>query len=108
MGIEADLNKVELGPALQKVYALPEISELPEGVQLVQMGQAEFFQELFENFMLAIVAGVLLVFAVLVLLFARVFQPITILSALPLSVGGAVIASCWRVSRFRCPWSSGF
>ncbi len=32
-------------------------------------------------------AGVLMVFAVLVLLFARVFQPITILSALPLSLG---------------------
>ncbi len=33
-----------------------------------------------------------MVLAVLVLLFARVFQPITILSALPLSLGGAVIA----------------
>ncbi len=36
--------------------------------------------------------GVLMVFAVLVLLFARVFQPITILSALPLSIGGAALA----------------
>jgi HAE1 family hydrophobic/amphiphilic exporter-1 len=34
----------------------------------------------------------MMVFAVLVLLFARVFQPITILSALPLSIGGAVLA----------------
>jgi HAE1 family hydrophobic/amphiphilic exporter-1 len=33
-----------------------------------------------------------MVFAVLVLLFARVFQPFTILSALPLSLGGAFIA----------------
>jgi HAE1 family hydrophobic/amphiphilic exporter-1 len=33
-----------------------------------------------------------MVFAVLVLLFARVFQPLTILSALPLSVGGAAVA----------------
>ena len=45
-----------------------------------------------QNFALAIGAGVLMVFAVLVLLFARVFQPITILSALPLSLGGAVLA----------------
>jgi len=36
--------------------------------------------------------GILMVFAVLVLLFARVFQPLTILSALPLSVGGAAVA----------------
>jgi len=33
-----------------------------------------------------------MVFAVLVLLFARVLQPITILSSLPLSLGGAVLA----------------
>ena len=33
-----------------------------------------------------------MVFAVLVLLFARVLQPITILSSLPLSIGGAVLA----------------
>jgi hydrophobic/amphiphilic exporter-1 (mainly G- bacteria), HAE1 family len=33
-----------------------------------------------------------MVLAVLVLLFARLFQPITILSALPLSVGGAALA----------------
>jgi HAE1 family hydrophobic/amphiphilic exporter-1 len=48
--------------------------------------------ELFQNFLLAIAAGILMVLAVLVLLFARLFQPITILSALPLSLGGAVLA----------------
>jgi len=45
-----------------------------------------------DNFLLAIGAGVLMVLAVLVLLFARVFQPLTILSALPLSLGGAMLA----------------
>jgi HAE1 family hydrophobic/amphiphilic exporter-1 len=45
-----------------------------------------------QNFALAIGAGVLMVFAVLVLLFARLFQPITILSALPLSLWGVAIA----------------
>ena len=48
--------------------------------------------ELFNNFALAMLTGVLMVFAVLVLLFARVFQPITILSSLPLSIGGATLA----------------
>ena len=37
------------------------------------------------------ITGILMVFAVLVLLFARVLQPITILSSLPLSIGGAVL-----------------
>ncbi len=107
--LESELAKgVELGPALAKVYALPEIKNLPEGVRLVEVGQAEFLKELLDNFTLAILAGVLLVFAVLVLLFARVFQPITILSALPLSVGGAVIALMLSGKPFSMPVVIGF
>jgi HAE1 family hydrophobic/amphiphilic exporter-1 len=87
---------------------LPELSKLPEGVRLVQVGQAEFMQELFNNFLLALVAGILMVFAVLVLLFARVFQPITILSALPLSLGGAVIALMLTGKPFSLPVVIGF
>jgi HAE1 family hydrophobic/amphiphilic exporter-1 len=48
--------------------------------------------ELVTNFELALVTGILMVFAVLVLLFARVLQPLTILSSLLLSFGGAVAA----------------
>jgi multidrug efflux pump subunit AcrB len=48
--------------------------------------------ELFTNFEIAMGTGVLMVFAVLVLLFARVLQPVTILSALPLAIGGAAVA----------------
>ena len=106
--LDSDLNGVELGTALAKVYALPELTNLPEGVRLVQVGQAEFMKELFGNFLLAIVAGVLMVFAVLVLLFSRVFQPITILSALPLSVGGAVLALMLVGKPFSLPVVIGF
>jgi hydrophobe/amphiphile efflux-1 (HAE1) family protein len=91
--IEADLSPgVQLGTATKKIYALASLTNLPRGVQLVQTGDTEFMKELFDNFLLAIGAALLMVLAVLVLLFARVFQPITILSALPLSLGGAVIA----------------
>ena len=90
---EADLSSgVELGTATQAIYALPAMKNLPQGVRLVKTGNTEFFQEMKDDFMLAIGAGILMVFAVLVLLFARLFQPITILSALPLSVGGAALA----------------
>ncbi len=92
ISLEADLNHAQLGTALDKIHALPIYKHLPSGVQIVEIGTAEYMQELFTSFMLAMVAGILLVFAVLVLLFARVFQPITILSALPLSIGGAVLA----------------
>jgi len=92
VALEADLAKgVELGSGMKKIKALPTLQNLPQGVRLVELGNAEFMNELFSNFLLAIGAGVLMMFAVLVLLFARVFQPITILSALPLSLGGAAL-----------------
>ena len=92
ISLEADLNNAQLGKAMDKIHALPIYKNLPTGVQIVEIGTAQYMQELFTSFVLAMVAGIMLVFAVLVLLFARVFQPITILSALPLSIGGAVLA----------------
>jgi multidrug efflux pump subunit AcrB len=92
VSLEADLNGVELGTAMQQIRALPTMKNLPNGVHLVEVGDVEVMTELFTNFALAMATGVLMVFAVLVLLFARVFQPLTILSALPLSVGGAAVA----------------
>jgi len=93
LAIDSDLAPgVALGSATDKVYALPALKKLPQGVRLVPVGDLEFMQEMMTNFALAIGAGVLMVFAVLVLLFARVFQPLTILSALPLALGGAVAA----------------
>jgi HAE1 family hydrophobic/amphiphilic exporter-1 len=91
--LEADLSPgTALGTALDKIHALPTLKNLPQGVRLVDVGDAEVMAELFANFMIAITTGVLMVFAVLVLLFARVLQPVTILSSLPLSIGGAVLA----------------
>ncbi|HUO79912.1 MAG TPA: efflux RND transporter permease subunit [Steroidobacteraceae bacterium] len=91
--IGADLAPgVQFGDAQKKIDALPALKNLPPGVHSPRVGTAEFMEELFTNFLLAVGAGVLMVFAVLVLLFARVFQPVTILSALPLALGGAVLA----------------
>jgi hydrophobe/amphiphile efflux-1 (HAE1) family protein len=91
--LDADMVPgVELGTANTRVHELPALKNLPPGVRLVETGSTEFMTELVDGFMLAIGAGILMVLAVLVLLFVRVFQPITILSALPLSLGGAVLA----------------
>jgi hydrophobe/amphiphile efflux-1 (HAE1) family protein len=93
ISIESDLAPgTALGTALDKIHALPSLKNLPQGVRLVDVGDAEVMSELFSNFVIAITTGVLMVFAVLVLLFARVLQPVTILSSLPLSIGGAVLA----------------
>ncbi|MCW5573392.1 MAG: efflux RND transporter permease subunit [Steroidobacteraceae bacterium] len=92
VAVEADRNGVEPSIAMKKMMELPTLKHMPQGVRLIEKGDAEMMNELFSNFLLAIAAGVMMVFAVLVLLFARVFQPITILSALPLSIGGAAFA----------------
>jgi multidrug efflux pump subunit AcrB len=92
VAIDADLNGVALGTAMDQIYALPSLKHLPQGVHLVETGDTELMKELYTNFSIAMTTGILMVFAVLVLLFARVLQPITILSSLPLSVGGAVLA----------------
>ncbi|HUJ54136.1 MAG TPA: efflux RND transporter permease subunit [Steroidobacteraceae bacterium] len=93
LSIVADLNNgAKLGPAMEKIKALPALKNLPPGVHQVDVGDAKYMAELITNFLIALVTGILMVFAVLVLLFARVLQPITILGSLLLSFGGAVAA----------------
>jgi HAE1 family hydrophobic/amphiphilic exporter-1 len=91
--IEGDLAKgAALGDALAAVQALPEARNLPAGVSLRESGDAELMGEVYSGFVVAMAAGLLLVLTVLILLFADVIQPVTILLSLPLSVSGAFIA----------------
>ena len=91
--IGADLvGDVALGKAVEQVMAQPAASNLPAGVEIKQFGDAEVMGEVFESFAKAMGAGIMMVFAVLVLLFGSFLQPITILFSLPLSIGGAIVA----------------
>jgi hydrophobe/amphiphile efflux-1 (HAE1) family protein len=82
-----------LGSALEQIYALPEAStKLPPGVRVQTTGDAEIMGEVFSGFAQAMGAGLMMVLGVLILLFGSVFQPITILLSLPLSIGGVIIA----------------
>jgi hydrophobe/amphiphile efflux-1 (HAE1) family protein len=103
LAVDADLNGVASGTALDRIHNLPIYKNPPPGVRIIDFGEAEYQGELFTNFFLAIAAGVLMMFAVLVLLFVRVFQPITILSALPLSLGGAALALAATGAGFSLP-----
>jgi HAE1 family hydrophobic/amphiphilic exporter-1 len=89
--VQAELNGVELGPASKAVANLPIMKHLPPGVAPANIGQQQAFQELIGSFLLAIFAGVSMIFAVLILLFRSFFKPAVILSALPLAVGGAFL-----------------
>ena len=91
--VEADLAPgVPLGDALEAVQALPIALDMPDGTEIQRAGDAEVMGEVFESFALAMGAGILLVYVVLVLLFSSFVTPITILLSLPLAVGGAIFA----------------
>jgi len=90
--VEAELNGLALGDATALVAALPVMRNLPPGVRERATGDAEVMQELFGSFVIALATGIGLVYVVLVLLFGGVLQPLTIMSSLPLSLGGALMA----------------
>ncbi|HEY0331573.1 MAG TPA: efflux RND transporter permease subunit [Rhodopseudomonas sp.] len=91
--VAADLvGPAALGDALKKIYDLPVMKSLPNNVSVKQSGDAESLAELSDGFATAISAGLMMVYAVLVLLFGTFLQPITILFSLPLSIGGAIAA----------------
>ncbi|OOH88614.1 ABC transporter permease [Pasteurellaceae bacterium 15-036681] len=93
IAVEADLAVGQtVGTALSQINALPILQDLPEGVRMPQTGDAEYMDEMFSQFGLAMGYGVLMVLMVLVLLFKDFLQPFTILTALPLSIGGAATA----------------
>ncbi len=87
--LTAELNGITLGQASQRVNELPAMRGLPGGVTQAVSGELENLQETATGFVFAIITGILLMYAVLVLLFRSFFHPITILAALPVSFGGA-------------------
>jgi multidrug efflux pump subunit AcrB len=90
--ISAERGEMPLGDANKKVENLPTMKNLPQGVRTVETGDTEIMNDIFSGFAVAMVIGVFCIYALLVLLFHDVVQPITILSALPPSIGGAIIA----------------
>lgn len=90
--ITADLNGMAQGDAMARVDALPAARSMPSVISLIPAGGAEIGEELASGFVTALIAGILCIYCVLVLLFRDFLQPVTILSAIPLSVGGAFLA----------------
>jgi multidrug efflux pump subunit AcrB len=89
--ISADRGSIPLGEAVKTVNELPSMKNLPPGIRPVESGDAEIMRNVFTGFGLAMVIGIFCIYALLVLLFHDMVQPITILSALPPSAGGAIV-----------------
>ena len=92
VSVTAELGALKLGAVNHMISQLPVMKHMPSDVKRISAGESEQMQELMDSFGLAMVTGVLCVFMVLVLLFKDFMQPITILAALPLSIGGAFTA----------------
>ncbi|MFC3532762.1 efflux RND transporter permease subunit [Vogesella facilis] len=101
--IDVELGGRSMGEVQQEVNALPALKALPAGVTQRASGDAERMAELFGNFGGAMAVGVLCIYVVLVLLFHDFLQPVTILAALPLSVGGAFLALLLTSNSFSMP-----
>jgi len=103
VNFEIELSGQALGDVTEAAQKLPSLAALPPGVRQTAVGDAEVMGELFASFGLAMLTGVLCIYIVLVLLFKDVLQPVTILAALPLSLGGAFVALLATGKSFSMP-----
>ncbi|WNZ26337.1 efflux RND transporter permease subunit [Leptolyngbya sp. NK1-12] len=92
VSVEANLEGLALGDALDRVRALPVLNTLPPDVLEQSGGDAEIMQEIFARFATVLTLSILCIYAILVLLYNHFFYPVVILSAIPLSIGGALLA----------------
>jgi multidrug efflux pump subunit AcrB len=103
VNFEIELSGLPLGDVTKLVQDLPAVKNLPPGVKIVEIGDAEVMGELFASFGLAMLTGVLCIYIVLVLLFKDFLHPVTILAALPLSLGGAFVGLLLAQKSFSMP-----
>jgi multidrug efflux pump subunit AcrB len=97
--VAADLaGAAASGDAMAQIDNLPVMRSLPPGVKVTEGQDAEAMKELQGGFSSAMATGLMMVYAVLVLLFGTFLQPITILFSLPLSIGGA-IGALWLTGK---------
>jgi multidrug efflux pump subunit AcrB len=79
------------GEAQAQIDALPILKNLPVGVIRDVVGEDKWQQELVVSLIIAVISGVLLVFAVLVLLYKRLMSPLVNMTSLALAPLGGVL-----------------
>ncbi len=91
--VGADLGQGYVkGPVQDAINDLPVMKNLPAGVSNAPVGDEKWQQELIQNFIIAVISGVLLVFAVLVLLYRRFVSPLVNMTSLLLAPLGGLLA----------------
>ncbi|SFH00086.1 Multidrug efflux pump subunit AcrB [Duganella sp. CF458] len=87
--VHVELQGRDGDEVFDQILDLPAMKALPSNVKRVRQGDMERQAELRNSFLLAVGIGILCVYMVLVLLFRGFLQPVTVMAALPLSLGGA-------------------
>jgi multidrug efflux pump subunit AcrB len=91
--VGADLAPNQLqGPVMERIRALPIMQNLPTGVSNAPVGDQRWQAELQQSFIVAVISGILLVFAVLVLLYRRFVSPLVNMTSLLLAPLGGLLA----------------
>jgi len=80
------------GPVTESINALPIMKNLPAGVSNKPVGDEKWQGELIQNFIIAVISGILMVFAVLVLLYRRFVSPLVNMTSLLLAPLGGLLA----------------
>ncbi|MFG6083231.1 efflux RND transporter permease subunit [Paracoccus litorisediminis] len=101
--ITVELNGRNLSDVMSEVKQLDANRNLPAGVSGVEQGDIERQSELFTSFATGMVIGIFCIYAVLVLLFHDFLQPVPILMALPLALGGALLPLVLSGTSFSMP-----
>lgn len=103
VSLTVELNGRSLSEVTKEAEALPAYKNLPQGVKFVEQGELKRQSELFSSFATAMAIGIFCIYAVLVILFHDFLQPVTILMALPLALGGALLPLVLTGTSFSMP-----
>jgi multidrug efflux pump subunit AcrB len=94
ISLKANLENLALGTGYAQVRSLPAAFSLPSEVTLAPApkGEIQVMREIFQRFVTAIALGIVAIYAILILLYNNFLYPFAILAALPISLGGALLA----------------
>lgn len=90
--VGADLGAGQVkGPVMAAIQNLPIMKKLPLGVSNAPVGEDKWQAEMITNFVTAVISGIFLVFAVLVLLYKRFVSPLVNMASLLLAPLGGLL-----------------
>ncbi|MDZ8183439.1 MAG: efflux RND transporter permease subunit [Nostoc sp. ChiSLP02] len=92
VAVEANLQGISLGQAVEAIDKLPAMQNLPPEVAQQPSGSAKIMRDIFGRFGSALGLAIMSIYAILVLLYNNFLHPLSIMAALPFCLGGVLLA----------------